>query len=313
MHIVISDDYQNCVSTLDCFALLKEHRVTVYTDTVKTLDDQAARFADADAIVIIRDRTPITRELLARLPKLKIVAQGGGGAAHIDQKACAERGVTVCVPGTSLPHGAAELTWALLLASSRRLVSEINRHQAGQWQGELGRSVKGQTLGLIGYGAIAQLVASYAKVFGMQVQVLGHRESTAERARAAGLSVITDRQAFFSSSDFVSLHLRLNAQTEGFVTLTDLLAMKPTAHLINTARSTLIETGALAKALDQGRPGYAAIDVYDYEPLYQADLSREPLLGRANVLCTPHIGFVERSTFERYLGDAFTQLLTVPT
>ncbi len=311
MRIVISDDYQNCVSTLDCFSLLKEHEVKIYTDTVKAIDEQAARFQDADAIVIIRDRTPITRELLARLPKLKIIAQGGGGAAHIDQQACADRGVTVCVPGTSLPHGAAELTWALLLASSRRLVGEINRHQAGQWQGELGRSVKGQTLGLIGFGAIAQLVASYAKVFGMQVQVLGHRESTAERARAAGLSVVTDRQTFFASSDFVSLHLRLNAQTEGFVTLADLLAMKPSAHLINTARSTLIAAGALANALDQGRPGFAAIDVYDYEPLYQADLAKEALMGRTNVLCTPHIGFVERSTFERYLGDAFAQLLTV--
>jgi D-3-phosphoglycerate dehydrogenase / 2-oxoglutarate reductase len=311
MRIVISDDYQNCVNTLDCFALLKEHDVQIFNDTVKTIEDQVARFQDADAIVIIRDRTPITRELLARLPKLKIIAQGGGGAAHIDQKACAEHGVTVCVPGTSLPHGAAELTWALLLASSRRLVGEINRHQAGQWQGELGRSVKGQTLGLIGFGAIAQLVASYAKVFGMQVQVFGHRDTTAERARAAGFTVITDRQAFFASSDFVSLHLRLNAQTEGFVTLADLLAMKPSAHLINTARSTLIEAGALAKALDQGCPGYAAIDVYDHEPIYKPDLPNEPLMGRANVLCSPHIGFVERSTFERYLGDAFAQLLTV--
>ncbi len=311
MRIVISDDYQDCVRNLDCFSLLAGHEVSIHRDTVKSIDEQVARFSDAEAIVIIRDRTPITRALLERLPGLKVISQGGGGAAHIDLKACADHGVTVCVAGTSLPHSAAELTWAMILASVRRLVPEAQRLQQGLWQGELGRSVAGQTLGLIGYGAIAQRVAAFGRLFGMQVNVLGHRPTTIERARGDGLTVIEDRRAFFSQADIVSLHLRLNAQTQGFVRREDLLLMKPQAHFINTARSTLIEPGALVAALDAGRPGYAAIDVFDEEPIFFAPGQKpsDALLGRPNVLCTPHLGFVERGTYEHYLGDAFRQLL----
>ncbi len=310
MKIVIPDDYQDAARSLNCFTTLAGHDVVVYRDTVKTVDALVERFKDAEALVLIRERTRITRELVARLPKLRLISQAGHGGAHIDIDACTDHGITVCASGISNPDAAAEITWALLLASTRFLISESNRTQQGLWQGRLGESISGKTLGIVGYGKIGQRIARYGKAFGMNVVVLGHRPSTVERALADGLSIIENRRDFFAQADFVSLHLRLNTDTRGFVTLADLLAMKPTAHLINTARSQLIESGALVKALDSGRPGYAALDVYDDEPI---TTSNHPLLGRNNVICTPHIGYTERGTYEVYLGAAFDQIVAFAT
>ena len=305
MKIVIPDDYQDAARSLNCFSKLDGHEVVVYRDTVKTIDALVERFKDAEALVLIRERTRITRELVARLPKLRLISQAGHGGAHIDIEACDEHGVTVCASGISNPDAAAEITWALLLASTRFIVSEANRTQQGLWQGRLGESIFGKTLGIVGYGKIGQRIAQYAKAFGMKVAIFGHRPTTVARALADGLDVIENRHEFFAQADFVSLHLRLNADTRGFINLHDLLAMKPSAHLINTARSQLIEGGALVKALDAGRPGYAALDVYDDEPI---TTSKHPLLGRENVICTPHIGYTERGTYEVYLGAAFEQI-----
>ena len=305
MKIVIPDDYQDAARSLNCFSKLDGHEVVVYRDTVKTIDALVERFKDAEALVLIRERTRITRELVARLPKLRLISQAGHGGAHIDIEACTEHGVTVCASGISNPDAAAEITWALLLASTRFIVSEANRTQQGLWQGRLGESIFGKTLGIVGYGKIGQRIAQYAKAFGMKVAIFGHRPTTVARALADGLDVIENRHEFFAQADFVSLHLRLNADTRGFINLHDLLAMKPSAHLINTARSQLIEGGALVKALDAGRPGYAALDVYDDEPI---TTSKHPLLGRENVICTPHIGYTERGTYEVYLGAAFEQI-----
>ena len=306
MKIIIPDDYQDAARSLNCFATLAGHDVMIYRDTVKTIDALVERFKDAEALVLIRERTRISRELVARLPKLRLISQAGHGGAHIDIDACTEHGITVCASGISNPDAAAEITWALLLASTRFIISEANRTQQGLWQGRLGESVSGKTLGIVGYGKIGQRIARYGKAFGMNVVVLGHRPTTVERALADGVGVIENRHDFFATADFVSLHLRLNADTRAFVKLDDLLAMKPTAHLINTARSQLIEAGALVKALDSGHPGYAALDVYDDEPITS---SHHPLLGRDNVICTPHIGYTERGTYEIYLGAAFEQIV----
>jgi D-3-phosphoglycerate dehydrogenase len=306
MKIVIADDYQDAARTLKGFSKLAGHDVVVYRDTVKSLDALVERFHDAEALVLIRERTRITRELVARLPKLRLISQAGHGGAHIDIEACAEHGITVCASGVSNPDAAAEITWGLLLASTRFIIAEANRMQQGLWQGRLGESVAGKTLGIVGYGKIGQRVARYGRAFGMQVAVLGGRPGSVQRALADGLAVIDDRHQFFAQADFVSLHLRLNADTRGFVTLADLMAMKPAAHLINTARSQLIASGALETALDAGHPGFAALDVYDDEPVVSAG---HPLLGRDNVICTPHIGYTERGTYEVYLGAAFEQIV----
>lgn len=306
MKIVIPDDYQGAARTLNCFSKLDGHEVFVYRDTVKNIDALVERCKDAEALVLIRERTRITRELVARLHKLKLISQAGHGGAHIDVAACNEYGITVCASGVSNPDAAAEVTWALLLASTRHIISEANRTQQGLWQGRLGESVFGKTLGIVGYGKIGQRIARYGKAFGMNVTVFGHRPSTTERALADGLVAIENRREFFANADFVSLHLRLNADTRGFIKLDDLMAMKRTAHFINTARSQLIVQGALEQALDAGRPGYAAVDVYDEEPITTTD---HPLLRRENVICTPHIGYTERGTYEVYLGAAFDQIV----
>jgi D-3-phosphoglycerate dehydrogenase len=306
MNIVIPDDYQDAARGLQCFRLLDGHQVTVFHDTVKPIDALVERFKDAEALVLIRERTRVGRELVARLPKLRLISQAGHGGAHIDIDACTEHGIMVCASGISNPDAAAEITWALLLASTRFIISEANRTQQGLWQGRLGESVSGKTLGIIGYGKIGQRIARYGKAFGMNVVVFGHRSSTSERARADGLDVVENRHDFFANADFISLHLRLNADTRGYIKLDDLLGMKPTAHLINTARSQLIERGALIRALDAGHPGYVALDVYDDEPITDKN---HPLLGRENVICTPHIGYTERATFEVYLGAAFEQIV----
>ncbi|MCA1769136.1 MAG: D-2-hydroxyacid dehydrogenase family protein [Halomonas sp.] len=302
MRIVIPDDYQNCVRHLDTFARLEGHDVRVFNDTVTDLDTLAERFQDAEALVLIRERTPITAELLERLPNLRAISQTGGGAAHVDMAACRERGVTV-MAGTGSPHAAAELTWALVMAAMRHIPEEAANLRAGRWQRTLGTGLKGRTLGIFGYGKIGQLMARYGQAFEMNLLVWG-REGTRSRAAEAGLEVAGSQTEFFERCDVLSLHLRLNEGTQGIVTADDLARMKPTALLVNTSRAPLIVPGALEAALRAGRPGMAAADVFESEPVVQ-----HPLLELPNFLGTPHLGYVEKDSYELYFGDAFANLL----
>ena len=303
MRIAIPDDYQDCVRRLACFSKLTGHDVTVFNDTTRDIDTLAARFAGAQALVLTRERTAITAALLDRLPQLRLISQTGKIAGHIDLAACTAHGVAVA-DGSGTGAATAELTWALLLASHRNLVAEVNRLRAGQWQGSVGQQLQGQRLGIWSYGRIGKQVAAYGRAFGMQVWVWGRAGSTAQ-AQADGYEVAPSREAFLAQTDVISLHVRLNAQTRGLVTPADLALMKPTALLINTSRAELVAPGALALALQQGRPGFAAVDVYEDEPVLGAG---HPLIALPNALCTPHLGYVEHDNFERYFGMAFDNI-----
>lgn len=304
MKIVIPDDYQDCVRHLDCFGKLAGHEVRVFNDSVKGTDALAERFADAEAIVLTRERTRIDAALLERLPKLRLISQTGKLAGHVDLAACTARGVLVA-EGSGAGSATAEIAWALALASRRHLVGEANRLKGGQWQGYLGQQLSGQRLGVWSYGRIGRQVAGYGRAFGMEVWVWG-REGSTSAARADGFEVAPSREAFFEQSDVISLHVRLNADTMGMVTADDLARMKPTALLVNTSRAELIAAGALEHALEQGRPGFAAVDVYEQEPVLGAN---HPLLRLPNALCTPHIGYVEKDNYERYFGIAFDNIV----
>jgi D-3-phosphoglycerate dehydrogenase len=285
MNVVIPDDYQDAVRTLTCFSKLAGHDVTIYNDTVKDVELLADRFRDADALVLIRERTVITDALLERLPRLRLIAQTGKGTAHIDVQACERRGITVAV-GTGSPYAPAELTFALILAAMRRIPQEAASLRAGAWQRELGTTLRGRTLGIFGLGKIGSLVADYGRAFGMHV--IARKRDT------------PDPHEIFERSDVLSLHLRLTPETRGIVKAEDLARMKPTALLVNTARAELIEPGALVAALRAGRPGFAAIDVFEEEPV-----TSHPLLAMDNVVATPHLGYVERDSYELYFGQAF--------
>ena len=303
VQVIILDDYQDAVRTLDCFALLAGLDVRIYTDSVRDLDQLAARLLDADALVLIRERTHITADLLDRLPRLKLIAQTGRGTAHIDVAACTARGIAVTA-GSGSPYATAELTWALVLAAMRHLPQEVARLRGGQWQHTLGTGLRGRTLGIFGYGAIGALVAGYGRAFGMHVFVWG-REGTQARARADGYTIAPSQDALFAQSDVLSLHVKLTPETRGIVTAADLARMKSSALLVNTSRAALIEPGALVAALRRGRPGSAAVDVFEQEPILGAD---HPLLGLDNVVATPHLGYVEKDSYEEYFGQAFDQV-----
>lgn len=303
MRIVIPDDYQDCVRTLDCFGRLAGHQVTIHNDTVSGTDALAARFADAEAIVLTRERTRIDAALLDRLPRLRLISQTGKLAGHVDLAACTARGIVVA-EGSGAGSATAELSWALALASRRHLVAEANRLRQGLWQGHLGQQLGGQRLGVWSYGRIGRQVAAYGRVFGMKVWVWGREASTAD-ARKDGFEVAPSREAFFAESDVISLHVRLSAATTGLVTAQDLARMKTSALLVNTSRAELVAPGALEHALARGRPGFAAIDVFEQEPVLGAD---HPLLRLPNALCTPHIGYVEKDNYERYFGIAFEHI-----
>ena len=308
LRIAIPDDYQDCVRGLDCFARLAGHEVTVFHDTLRDVEALAARLRDFDAIVLTRERTAISAALLDRLPRLRFVSQTGKIAGHVDVAACTAHGVAVA-DGSGSGAATAELTWALLLASRRHLVAEANRLKAGKWQGHLGQQLQGQRLGVWSYGRIGRQVAAYGRAFGMQVWAWGREVSTAD-ARADGIAVAPSREAFFSDSDVVSLHIRSNAQTRGIVTAADLARMRPGAVLVNTSRAELIADGALVAALQAGRPGFAAVDVYEQEPVIGEGQpgAGHPLISLPNALCTPHIGYVERDNYERYFGIAFDNI-----
>ena len=303
MHIVISDDYQDCIRQLACFNKLKDHTVEIFNDTVSGLEPLAQRYKDADAIVLIRERTVITRELLDRLPKLKIISQTGKMASHVDLEACKEKGIVV-MDGKGSGGATAELNMLLILAALRKLVEEVERLKSGQWQGYLGDQLAGKVLGVYGFGRIGKQVCHLGKAFGAKPLVWG-RQSSLQNAKSDGFSVALSKVIFFSTSDIVCLQLRLNPQTQGIVTAADLALMKPTSIIVNASRAELIAPGALEQALKQGRPAYAAVDAYESEPILGAN---HPLLQLPNCLCTPHIGFVERDNYEAYFGIAFDNI-----
>jgi D-3-phosphoglycerate dehydrogenase / 2-oxoglutarate reductase len=302
MQIVISDDYQNAVSSLDCYSELTGQDVTIYHDSVKQREILTERFRDAEVLVLIRERTAITEELLAGLPNLKLISQTGRGIAHIDLAACTRHGVAVAASGGS-PYATAELTWGLVLAAMRHIPQEVAHLKAGQWQTTLGRGLRGRTLGIFGYGNIGSLVASYGRAFAMRVLVWG-RDTSLARARADGFETVNSQSALFEQADVLSLHIRMYSATRGIITASDLARMKSTALLVNTSRAGLLEHGALEQALAAGRPGFAAVDVYETEPL-----TASPLFQMENVICTPHLGYVEKDGYEDYFSIAFAQVL----
>lgn len=305
MRIVIPDDYQNAIRSLDCFALLAGHEVTLHHDVQPaSLDELVARFIDADALVLTRERTRIDAALLARLPRLRLISQTGKVSAHLDLAACTAHGVVV-TEGRGSPVAPAELAWSLILAARRQLVPAIDAFRQGRWQVNLGQAVAGQTLGIWGYGKIGQRLARYARAFDMPVLVWGSAASR-EAAEADGHRAAPSREAFFAEADILSLNLRLSDSTRYGVTLEDLGRMKPDALLVNVSRAELIAPGALLQALDAGRPGFAAVDVYEQEPLLDP---RHPLLTHPRVLATPHLGYVEKQGYELYFGDAFENVV----
>jgi len=303
MHIVISDDYQDCIRQLTCFQKLKGHTVKIYNDTVSTTDALVERYQDADAIVLIRERTVITKELLERLPKLKVISQTGKMASHVDLEACKAKGIVV-MDGRGSGAATAELNMLLILAALRRLLEEVARLKEGQWQGYLGDQLSGKVLGVYGFGRIGKQVCHLGKAFGAKPLVWG-RETSLKKAQEEGFPVATSKEEFFSTSDIVCLQLRLNEETRHIVKAQDLALMKPTSLLVNASRAELIESGALEAGLIKGHPAYAAVDTYESEPVLGAD---HPLLHLPNCLCTQHIGFVERDNYEAYFGIAFDNI-----
>jgi len=306
MRISILDDYHDTLRTLDCFKKLSGHEIKIWNDHVQEVDALSERLRDTEVLVLIRERTQIRAPLLERLDKLRLISQRSV-YPHIDIEACTRRGVIVSSsqhPGTP-SYAAAELTWALVLAAMRQIPQQVSALKAGKWQIGVGNSLHGKTLGIYGYGRIGRVVAEYGKAFGMNVLVWARKDSL-ERARSDGYAVSPSKEAFFSECDVISLHMRLVEATRGIVTAADLDRMKPTALLVNTSRAPLIEPGALVAALKLGRPGMAAVDVYEEEPVLD---TRYPLLAMDNVVCTPHIGYVTRDEYEIQFSDIFDQIV----
>lgn len=303
MKIAILDDYQDACRTLDAWTKLAGHDVTVFRDTLKDEDALVARLRDFEALVLIRERTRFTATLLERLPRLRALSQTGKAGAHIDLEACKRLGIAI-LEGSGSPYATSELTWGLVLAAMRRIPQEVENLKKGGWQQSVGRALRGRTLGVYGFGKIGSVVAGYGRAFGMKVQVWG-REGSLERAKAAGFEAAASREALFSTSDVLTIHIRLAPETRGMVTAGDLARMKPDAVFVNTSRAELVAPGALAGALAAGRPGFAAVDVYEEEPVLGA---AHPLLALGNAVCTPHLGYVEKDGYELYFGAAFENL-----
>lgn len=306
MRITILDDYFDTLRTLECFRKLEGHQVTVWNDHVQDDEGLSQRLRDTEALVLIRERTRIRAPLLARLPRLRLISQRSV-FPHIDVDACTRLGIVVSSsqhPGTP-SYAAAELTWALVLAAARQIPQQVAAMKAGRWQIGVGTTLRGKTLGVFGYGRIGSEVARYARAFGMEVLIWSSEASLA-RARADGFRVAESQADFFSRCDVLSLHLRLADRTRGIVGAEDLARMKPSALLVNTSRAALIAPGALVAALKAGRPGGAAVDVYEDEPVRDP---RHPLLELDNVICTPHIGYVSRDEYEVQFTDVFDQIV----
>ena len=315
MNIIILDDYQDAVRKLKCAARLESLNAKVFTNTVKGIGQLSVRLRDADVLVLIRERTQFPRALLEKLPKLKLISQTGKVGSHVDVQACTRLGIAVA-EGVGSPTAPAELTWALIMASMRRLPQYIGMLKHGAWQQSglkaagmppnfgIGSVLKGKTLGVWGYGKIGRLVVGYARAFGMNVVVWG-REASRQSAVADGLQAAASREAFFEQCDVLCVHLRLNDETRAVIKLDDLSRMKPTALFVNTSRAELLEENALVSALNKGRPGMAAVDVFESEPILQG----HPLLRLENAVCTPHIGYVEQDSYELYFGAAFDNVV----
>jgi D-3-phosphoglycerate dehydrogenase / 2-oxoglutarate reductase len=305
MKISILDDYHDTVRTLKAFSKLAGHDVRIWNDHVQEVEALARRLNDAEALVLIRERTQIRAPLLERLPALKLISQRSV-FPHIDVEACTRLGIVVSSnQNFGMPsYATAELTWGLIIAALREIPRQMASLRAGKWQAGVGNTLRGKTLGIFGYGRIGAVVAGYGKAFGMKVLVWA-REASQVRARADGYSVAPSKEAFFEECDVITLHLRLIEATRGIVTARDLARMKPTALIVNTSRAPLIEPGALVEALKAGRPGKAAVDVYEEEPVRD---TRHPLLNMDNVTCTPHLGYVTREDHEIAFAEIFDQI-----
>ena len=306
MNISILDDYHDTLRSLPCFSVLAGHDVTIWNDHVQDVDTLAHRLRHTEALVLIRERTRIEAPLLERLPQLRLISQRSV-YPHIDIAACTRLGVIVSSSqhADTPSYAAAELTFALILAAMRRIPQQMNALRAGEWQTGVGNTIRGKSLGIYGYGRIGSVVAGYGKAFGLDVQVWA-RDASRARARDDVYRVASSKAAFFETSDIVSLHMRLVDATRGVVTFDDLARMKPTALLVNTSRAQLIAAGALVAALRNGRPGMAAVDVYEEEPLRDP---AHPLLRMENVVCTPRIGYVTREEYEIQFRDIFDQIV----
>jgi D-3-phosphoglycerate dehydrogenase / 2-oxoglutarate reductase len=306
MKIAVLDDYFDTLRTLRCFRKLDGHDVTIWTDHVDDVDVLAERLRDAEALVLIRERTKITAALVERLPRLRLISQRSV-YPHIDVDACTRHGIIVSsnMHAGTPSYAAAELTWALVLAAMRQIPQQVAALKAGTWQVGLGRTLRGLTLGIHGFGRIGETVAGYGRAFAMNVLVWA-RDASRQRARARGYDVALSKDAFFEQCDVVSLHLRLLDATRGIVTAADLARMKPDALLVNTSRAGLIEPGALVSALERGRPGMAAVDVFEQEPVLGG---AHPLIAMDRVVCTPHIGYVTYEEYELQFADIFEQIV----
>ena len=305
MKVAILDDYHDTVRTLGAFAKLAKHDVKVWNDHLQDTDPLAKRLADVEALVLIRERTKIRAPLITRLPKLKLISQRSV-YPHIDIEACTQQGVLVCSNmHTGTPsYSTSEMTWALILAAAREVPQNVAAMKAGKWQVGVGSTLRGKVLGIFGYGRIAGEVAKIGAAMGMKILVWA-REQSREKARAEGYEVAASKDDFFARSDVLTLHLRLVDATRNIVSAADLAHMKPTAIFVNTSRAPLVEPGALVAALKAGRPGKAAVDVYEEEPVLGG---KHPLLAMDNVVCTPHLGYVTRDEFEMQFSDIFEQI-----
>jgi D-3-phosphoglycerate dehydrogenase / 2-oxoglutarate reductase len=305
MRVAILDDYLDSLRSLDCFERLADHDVTLFTDHLDDVDELAGRLADAEVLVLIRERTKIGAALLERLPALRLISQRSA-YPHIDVDACTRLGIVVSsdLHSSTPSYATAELTWGLVLAAMRQIPQQVRSLADGRWQSAMGRSLLFKTLGIYGYGRIGRVVAGYGTAFGMHV-VVWAREESRERAVADGYEVASSRDAFFETSDVLTLHMRLVDATRGIVTAADLARMKADALLVNTSRAGLIEPGALVDALRAGRPGMAAVDVFDDEPVVDPN---HPLLQLDNVVATPHLGYVTRDEWEIQFAAVFEQI-----
>ncbi len=306
MKISILDDYYDTIRTLPSFAKVANHDVTIYNDHVQDVDILAERLKDTEALVLIRERTKIRTPLLERLPKLKLISQRSV-YPHIDLDTCTNNGVLLCSDqhaGTP-SYATAELAWGLVISAMREIPQHMQSFRDGKWQYGVSQSLRHKTLGVYGYGRIGKEILRYGEVFGMNTLVWAS-EGSRERARADGVDVAGSREEFFEKCDVISLHVRLYPATHGIITADDLARMKPTALIVNTSRSLLIEPGALVTALQNGRPGMAAVDVYDSEPVPEHDA---PLLTMENAICTPHIGYVTREEYDLHFHDIFDQIV----
>ena len=306
MKVTILDDYFDTLRTLPCFGKLAGHEVTVWNDHVQDTDQLADRLKDTEVLVLFRERTKIRTPLLERLPRLRLISQRSV-YPHIDVDTCTRLGIILSSSqhaGTP-SYAAAELTWGLVLAAMRGIPQQMAALKAGQWQRGVGATLRGKTLGIYGYGRIGSVVAGYGKAFGMNVLVWA-REAARSQAQANGYATAPNKDALFEECDVISLHMRLVEATRGIVTSEDLARMKPTALLVNTSRAPLVAPGALVQALQAGRPGMAAVDVFEEEPVFDPN---HPLLKMSNAICTPHIGYVSRDEYEVQFADIFDQIV----